>query len=167
MTIKRITKAIVQARVKFRAAILQIIMDRGAMPLNRAIRKGFYDYTIPTPIGDLGITINDNWIPCGFENLLCCGSLDRQSLHQTASGNHHYSDDVAVPAASRLPISQAASNCYCASSLHQNSGKPRASDRLFTSTDFLPKKCTRHHDQKAILLLRQCRRPNTGQGCRP
>jgi hypothetical protein len=83
-------KALLKAQERFKAALTEYVISKGARPSKS------YDYEVATPAGPLLISVYGNWIACRFEDLEL-GRLASTTTGQTCnpySGkwNFHFCD---------------------------------------------------------------------------
>ncbi len=90
MLTKRVTKALVKAQEKFKAETISRLEEYGAMKLG-----GNRDFTVPTPLGNLGVTVYEDWIACCFENAFAMAAHFGERFYN-GKWNFHYAPDVAT-----------------------------------------------------------------------
>jgi hypothetical protein len=92
---KRPSKKLLAARSAFKQRVIEFIESLGAIPSD-----GLYAFTVTTPAGEVGISIDDCTIFCRFSDVAAatqftathCGV--RTSNPYSGKWNWHYTDDV-------------------------------------------------------------------------
>ena len=81
-SLMRVSKKLEAARAAFRRRVIDEIKGQGAVETN-----GLYGYTLPTPIGELGISVWDSAIICRFFDVPKAVAFT--SRHTSQSCNPH------------------------------------------------------------------------------
>ena len=83
-------KALLKAQKRFKNALTEYIVGKGARPSKS------YDFELATPAGSLLITVYGNWIACRFDNVelgrLASASTGRRCNPYSGKWNFHFCD---------------------------------------------------------------------------
>lgn len=93
---KRPTKLLIRARANFRERVISLLKALGGIEDNR-----FYQFTLNTPIGEMGLSVWDTAIMCRFEDVEKATEFTNRHTSQgcnpfSGKWNWHFDDDAKV-----------------------------------------------------------------------